>query len=108
MTRTTLALCLLLALAVCGAGWGWQEATRYERLYAETALALEDQKALTKRIQKQVQKADKDAATARQRLKEALDAVPEWRDSRTPEPVRDSLCSTLRCVKPSPVPAPSG
>lgn len=108
MTRTTIALALALLLALCGATWGWKEATRYSALYTEAAQEVEDQKALTKLIQKSVQKADKDAAAARLKLKEALDANPVWRDTPMPGPIRDSLCRTLKCVKPRDVPAPAG
>lgn len=106
MNRTTIALILALLLALCGAAWGWREATRYSALYAEAAQEVEDQKALTKLIQKSVQKADKDAARARLKLKEALDANPVWRDTPVPEPIRDSLCDTLKCVPARRVPAP--
>lgn len=108
MTRTTIALALSLLLALGVAAWGWKEATRYSALYAEAAQEVEDQKALTKMIQKSVQKADRDAATARLKLKEALDANPVWRDTPVPVPIYDSLCGTLRCVKPGGVPAPAG
>lgn len=106
MTRTTIALALALLLALCGAGWGWKETTRYSALYAEAAQEVEDQKALTKLIQKSVQKADRDAARARLKLKEALDANPVWRDTPMPVPIYDSLCRTLKCSPASPVPTP--
>lgn len=60
------------------------------------------------RVQVQVQKANTDAAKARLKLKEALDANPVWRDTPVPVPVRDSLCDTLRCVKPRSVYTPRG
>jgi hypothetical protein len=97
MTRTTIALALALVLALGGAAWGWREATRYSALYAEASQDLEDQKARTVLIQKSAQKSVQEAAAARLKLKEALDASPEFRDTPVPVPVRDSLCRTIRC-----------
>lgn len=74
-----------------------QEAARYKGLYEAEREQLEAAQARTARIQKQVLTATADAAKARQSLKEALDAIPEVRDASTPEPVRVSLCATLRC-----------
>lgn len=108
MIRTLIALSLALVLALCGLGWYMREAGRYQDMAETAELALTQEKARTARIQALVQKADKDAAKARQQLKEALDAYPIWRDTPVPVPIRDSLCDTLKCVQPRRVPAPSG
>lgn len=46
------------------------------------------------------------AARARLNLKEAEDANPGWRDARTPDAVRDSLCERIRCADVGAVRAP--
>lgn len=108
MIRLLIALSLVLVLALCGLGWFMREADRYQGLAEEATAALTQEKARTARIQLLVQKADRDAATARQNLKEVLDANPTWRDTAVPVPVRDSLCHTIRCVPARGVPAPAG
>jgi hypothetical protein len=108
MIRILIALALALVLALCGLGWYVREAGRYQDMAEKAELALTQEKARTARIQSLVQKADKDAATARQNLKEALDAYPVWRDTPVPVPIYDSLCRTLRCVPARGVSAPAG
>lgn len=92
-------LCLIIAVGGVGgtvyAGYAYTSIVREQRDTALDALSKADEK--TRRIQSQVQAAVASANAARQSLKEALDAIPEVRDAATPEPVRDSLCRTLRC-----------
>lgn len=76
-------------------GYLYTAEVRSQRDAALTALAVADEK--TRRIQKQVQTAVASADAAKAQLKEVLDASPEVRDAATPEPVRVSLCATLRC-----------
>jgi len=99
--RTTVPLWLLLLVAVLGvggtgyAGYNYTVTLRAQRDTALQALSEADEK--TRRIQKQVQSAVASANAAKAQLKEVLDASPEVRDAATPEPVRVSLCATLRC-----------
>lgn len=88
---------LLLALASSIGVHAVQESARYKGLYETEQGLLSAEKARTARIQKQVQAATVAANAARAQLKEVLDASPEVRDAATPEPVRVSLCGTLRC-----------
>jgi hypothetical protein len=94
-------LWLLLIVAVLGvggtayAGYAYTTTVREQRDVALDALYKADEK--TRRIQKQVQTAVASANAAKAQLKGVLDASPEVRDAATPEPVRVSLCATLRC-----------
>lgn len=54
------------------------------------------------------QRAAQEAQRARTELEGVLNEVPVWRDGGVPEPVRDSLCASLRCAEPRTVPAPAG
>jgi hypothetical protein len=90
-------LVVVLVWAVPAALHGRAEATRYKGLYETEQGLLVQAQARTALIQKQVQSAVVAANAARAQLKEVLDASPEVRDAATPEPVRVSLCATLRC-----------
>jgi hypothetical protein len=88
---------LLLVLASYIGVHAVADAARYKGERDTAVTQLEAAQVRTQRIQKQVLTATANAAKARQSLKEALDAVPSYRDDRTPEPVRVSLCATIHC-----------
>lgn len=108
MIRLIAVLSLALVLALCGVGYSVSKVYEYKDAAADANSALVKAQARTATIQALVKKADKDAARARSDLKEALDAYPVWRDAAVPVPVYDSLCRTVRCVKPGGVSAPAG
>lgn len=91
---------LLLALSV-GLGGSAYYGYRYTaevRAQRDQALqSLSEADTLRRSIQRQVTAAVAAKAVAEQKLKEALDESPEFRDAPVPVPVRDSVCATLRC-----------
>ena len=84
---------LLLALAL----WQFDRANGLANDLATATDALEKAQKRTTTIQVQVQKSTTASQKARQVVKEKLDAVPEFRDTAVPVPVRDSLCERIRC-----------
>lgn len=93
-TLTLLALCVALGLSTLYFALETSTA-RGER--DDFAAKLEASELRTQRLQRSVLAGKAKADASRQRLKEATDANPEDRDAPVPVPVRDSLCSTLRC-----------
>lgn len=88
------ALCVLLSGALLWSMDGTR--TQAKRAHdAEQALVLAKKRIAT--VQAQVLRSNTAAQKARAALKDALDAEPTFRDTPVPVPVRDSLCSTLRC-----------
>lgn len=96
MRLSIIALILGLCLGIL-ALWQYNRAEGLASQLAQSEQALEAAQKRTKTIQAQVQKTNTASQKARQVVKEKLDAVPEYRDAAVPEPVRDSLCATLRC-----------
>lgn len=109
---STVPLWLALVLVIGGtSGMAYAGFTRAAAVAQERDAALGEVARMhghLKRVQAEASAASLRAQKARSDLKEVLDANPTWRDTRTPEPVVDSLCKSLRCVKPSTVPAPAG
>lgn len=78
----------------------WQQSGTITSLRKERNDAVEEVKVVRSKmakVQLAATKAQTEATSARLRLKEVLDADPRYRDGRTPEPVVNSLCQTLRC-----------
>jgi outer membrane lipoprotein-sorting protein len=96
MRQTLIMLALCVAMAAAAVYFAVQASTaRGERDVALTQL--EKAQKRTSTIQVQVQKSTTASQKARQEVKEKLDAVPEFRDTAVPVPVRDSLCERIRC-----------
>lgn len=96
MIERTLPFALVLLLSVLlYFGYGRIQELTTER--DDLAAQLEVSKLRTQRLQRSVLAATAKAATAERSLKEAMNVDPEDRDAPVPVPVRDSLCSTLRC-----------
>lgn len=87
-------LCLVLGFTTY---WQYNKASDLAYELADASARAKNAEAKVLRIQGAVVQAQKAASVARQKLKDALDADPEYRDSATPVPVRDSLCATLHC-----------
>lgn len=104
-TLIMLGLCLLLT---CGMVYFAVEASKATDERDDLATKLHASELRTQRLRADVLAATAKATKARASLKEALDAAPEYRDTAVPVPVRDSLCSTLRCVPTRAVSAPAG
>lgn len=97
MTKLTMTLVILVCLLGYGVVWQAREAVAARHERDDLAAQLEASKLRTQRLQRSVLAATAKAATAERSLKEAMNVNPEDRDAPVPVPVRDSLCSTLRC-----------
>lgn len=97
MNKLTITLAFLATLFAAGMVWQYDRATDLKADLTERTQELKRSKAALVLVQKKVSAAQAAAADARHKLKEALDASPEFRDTAVPDPVYDSLCSTLRC-----------
>lgn len=76
-----------------------------ERDDAQAALAKAERQVKTLRAN--VSTVSRDAQVARQELQDALRKAPEWAGTPVPDPIVDSLCQHIRCVKPGTVRTPS-
>lgn len=90
----TIATILLLALLAYSQ---WDRAITYREERDGYKEQLEAEQAKTKKLRAGVSAATSKAQDTRVRVKEAIDATPEFRDTPVPKSVADSLCKQIRC-----------
>ncbi|AWD90677.1 hypothetical protein [Pseudomonas phage Nerthus] len=82
------------------AGGVWYQTDRVHELTAANKQLtddLESEKAAVVALRTKVPKAASKAQQDRIKVKEVLDEAPAFRDTVTPDPVRDKLCQVIHC-----------
>lgn len=108
MHRSWIAVVVLSVLLALGALYAKAQRELISELRTERSSLIQERDAAKAKLataQRQATLSNTDAQRARLELQHVLDQLPESR-ATVPEPIVDSLCRTLRCVKPGGVRTP--